>query len=467
MNIMKTFLLGVAVELVFASFVCLASANLGPLGQGFYLPSSDILGDYEAGTTIFSTIKPSCVKDVERPVTRQDRTFFQSSESFYQYVSTQTDVSAKLIGSFTMGTTLKVVSKSVSSSSHESSGLTIDIFSIKNAKVVSSQCQNTLPLSKEFLEDFSKLPVTIENPNSRNDWLPYHSFLEKYGSHIVKEIQYGSRIQQWNFASSSKGYSEKDFNTRACLDLSSNTGSMKVATCTDYSKKQIKRAKKMTMSDLLVVKGGTPETRAKLRKERTAELIEKFMLEAQSSPGRILYKWTGIWNLLKQRFIGVGNDDQLSRALNMEIYYKAVLDFGCTFSSKSDLNLRWLERNTQSKLPDYSCMLAALGCRSGDDCHIGGWGSVCYCYGKTCVDTEKVNNQDSKIKENRFIKKNKKGSYKEGVNKSCYYHAGATCRCHKDWDEPKKVWQSNDELKSRELLFGVHFKVNDEINYHG
>lgn len=387
---MKTFFLGVVLELVFTSFVGLASADLGPLGQGFYLPAKDILGDYEAGEVIFRTIPPSCVEAVGRPVTRQERSFFKSSESFYRYVSTKTGVSATLKGSFTMGTTLDVVSQAVTGNSHQASGLTIDIVSIKDARIVSSYCQNTLPFSERFLADFLKLPVRIKNPNSKNDWRSYNSFLQKYGSHIVKEIYNGSRIQQWNFASSSEGYSERDFNVRACLDLSSNSGSMKIDSCTNHSKKEKERVEKMTMSDLLVVKGGTAATRAKLRNERTAELIEKFMLEAQSSPGRILYKWTAIWDLLKTRFIGKGNDDQLSRVLNIEAYYEGVLDYGCTLSSKNNVDLRWLEQNKQSKLPDFSCMLAALGCRSSHDCHIGGAGSVCYCYGSSCVDTEKV-----------------------------------------------------------------------------
>ena len=64
-----------------------------------------------------------------------------------------------------------------------------------------------------------------------NDWLPYNSFLRKYGSHLVKEINRGSRIRQWVFAKSSMSYTEYDFNVRACVDLSSNTGALKVDAC--------------------------------------------------------------------------------------------------------------------------------------------------------------------------------------------------------------------------------------------
>lgn len=68
---------------------------------------------------------------------------------------------------------------------------------------------------------------------------------------------------------------------------------------------------KLTISNMLFVKGGTAKTRAQLINKRTAELIEKFQLEAQTSPGNVLYKWTAIWDLLKLRYIGI-NDDNLA-----------------------------------------------------------------------------------------------------------------------------------------------------------
>ena len=134
----------------------------------------------------------------------------------------------------------------------------------------------------------------------------------------------------------------------------------------------------MTMSDSLDLKGGTTETRVKLRNERTAKLIEKFMNEAETNPGNVLYKWTAIWDVLKERYLKSSDKDMLARCLNMEQYYKGVLDFECTERSENGVILRWMEQTGTSILPNFVCKLAALGCRSDDDCHIGGAGSVCY-----------------------------------------------------------------------------------------
>ena len=288
-----------------------------------------------------------------------------------------------------MKTTLQVTTKSISGGTLRVSGLTLDIYALKESMVFSQHCINTLPLSKALLDDFQKLPAKIADPNNKNDWLPYDSFLQKYGSHIVTEINRGSRLRQWTFASSTEKYSERDFKVRACIDLSWDAGSLDLDACSDITSKEKETVAKMTMSDTLDLKGGSAVTRAELRETRSADLIKKFLVEAQTSPGNVLYKFTSVWQILKERYLGSNNDD-LARSLNMEAYYSAVLDFGCTEQTDGSVSLRWLEQNGASKLPEFSCKIAALGCQSDSDCHIGGAGSVCYCYGSSCVEDKEV-----------------------------------------------------------------------------
>ena len=348
-----------------------------------------MLGEFSKGASIFENIAKECVSVEPRPETRQVTTYFKSTETFYEYLSTKTGISAKYQGEFTMKTTLKATTKSISGGTLRVSGLTYDIYALKESMVFSQHCINTLPLSKAFLDDFQKLPAKIADPNNKNDWLPYDTFLTTYGSHIVTEINRGSRLRQWTFASSTEKYSERDFNVRACVDLSDDTGSLDVNACTDITSEEKESVKKMTMSDTLVLKGGTSETRAKLREKRSAEDIQEFMKEAETSPGNVLYKFTSVWQILKERYLGT-NDDDLARSLNLEAYYSAVLDFGCTSSKDGSVSLRWMEQNSASKIPEFSCKIAALGCQSDNDCHIGGAGSVCYCYGSSCVDDKTV-----------------------------------------------------------------------------
>ena len=359
------------------------------LGQGFFIPKKDILGEFIDGAMIFDTIEKDCISVVPRPETKQVNTYFKTTETFYSFLSTKTGISAKYVGEYTMKTTLDVTTKSISGGSLQVSGLSLDIYALKETAVFSTHCLNTLPLSKALLADFEKLPVKVADPNNKNDWLPFDSFLQKYGSHIVTEANRGSRLRQWTFASSTEKYTERDFGVRACVDLSDDTGSLDVSACSNITSEEKETVKKMTMSDTLVLKGGTSETRAKLREKRSAEDIQEFMKEAETSPGNVLYKFTSVWQILKERYLG-SNDDDLARSLNLEAYYSAVLDFGCTATKDGSVRLRWMEQNSASKMPDFSCKIAALGCQSDDDCHIGGSGSVCYCYGSSCVEDKEV-----------------------------------------------------------------------------
>ena len=356
------------------------------LGQGFYLHKKDLLGEFSNGACIFDTIPKKCVTVVPTPGTRKEVSYFKSTENVYEYLSLKTGISPKYEGPFTMKTTLESITKYVSGAALQVSGLTIDLYALKESIVLSQECQDTLPLSKALLADFETLPVKIADPNNKQDWLAYDSFLEKYGSHIVNDVNRGSRLRQWAFASSFMAYTERDFTVRACLDLSSDTCSLDLDACSNITSEEKARVEKLTMSDTLVLKGGTSETRAQLREKRTAELIDKFMCESESSPGNVQYKFTAIWELLKQRFLGA-SDDNFARSLNMEAYYAAFLDFGCTKQSQNDVPLRWLEQDGKSKLPKFWCKIAALGCRTDDDCHLS---AGCYCYGKSCVDSKEV-----------------------------------------------------------------------------
>ena len=203
-----------------------------------------MLGEFSKGASIFENIAKECVSVEPRPETRQVTTYFKSTETFYEYLSTKTGISAKYQGEFTMKTTLDVTTKSISGGSLQVSGLSLDIYALKESMVFSQHCINTLPLSKAFLADFQKLPVKIQDPNKKNDWLPYDSFLQKYGSHIVAEINRGSRLRQWAFASSSEKYTERFFNVRACVDLSDKTGSLDVDACADITSEEKRTVKK-------------------------------------------------------------------------------------------------------------------------------------------------------------------------------------------------------------------------------
>ena len=443
--------------------LCQCASEKYSIGQGFFLPERDLLDTFTEGASVFSEVPSNCINIHEQSKTRNDRTYYKNTESFYKSMAVSASLSASLEGKFTMGFSLSSASKSISSNSDKVVGTSINLHTLKDYMQISKDCLNELEFSGNFEEDFARLPQNVENPSSRSSWGDYHNFLQKYGSHILKAVHRGSRMVQWTFAESSKGYHETDLTIRACIDLAkvpTEYGELNVNGCGNYSNQEIQRVSRLTMSNKLTLLGGTASTRSKLQQTRTPDLIEKFMQEGETNPSSAIYKFESIWNVLKERFIGQHSVSYV-RALNLEAYYKGMLDFGCSRQTSGGVQLRNFIRlpTILSKLPYYACMIPPKGCQSDSDCHLGGAGSVCYCYGRSCLDYRKVSDSSSKIKEERVARKSKSGDYDSGINNSCYYKFIAHCDCHSSWGGGwKTLWPTNQMLKDEEVLWDVHEK---------
>ena len=88
----------------------------------------------------------------------------------------------------------------------------------------------------------------------------------------------------------------------------------------------------MKTSSLLILLGGSAETRSKLHTNRTKDLIVKFLLEACANKTyqSIRYKYTAVWTLLQSKYIGTEHFD---KAINLEYFYKGFLNYGCQYAS--------------------------------------------------------------------------------------------------------------------------------------
>ena len=180
-------------------------------------------------------------------------------------------------------------------------------------------------LKGTYLKDLEDLPVNIENPNS---WREYRNFLKKYGSHAVTSVKHGSRFQQMTFAESSKAYTERDFQVKACVLAAEPTqvGKVGVSACLEVSQSEISKASKMSTSEKRFVKGGKRETNSKLANRATSvELLGQLMSEADEFPAFVQHTFLAIWTILQSRFkLKYPNN---IRAANLEYYYLGFLWF--------------------------------------------------------------------------------------------------------------------------------------------
>ena len=288
--------------------------------------------------------------------TKNDQSFYESTESFYRSMAVTSSISLSLKGKFTMEVTLSSASNSVSSGSVDVAGSSINVYALKDYYQISKNCLNNAQFSKEFEKDFGRLPADIKDPSKRSHWVDYHTFLKKYGSHVLTTVDRGSRMVQWTFAKKTEKYSEEEFTLKACIDLAqvpTQAGLLNVNACGNYSKEEIQRASRMNTKKQLTLLGGTAETTSELQQTRTPELIAQFLREAETHPSPAIYKFQSIWRVLRGRFIGERNASFV-RALNLEAYYEGMLDFGCEHQAHGSVVLRKFIRTSTGQLPYYA-----------------------------------------------------------------------------------------------------------------
>lgn len=403
------------------------------IGQGFYIPDLSIIEDNGFGKSIFAEIPHECIQDVHSAVHRQEKTYYEDSQAFYSSIGTESSLSGEVTtaGGFTLGGSLEAASKSIDSQKLDVKGTSLDVYAIEKYSQLTPDCITNLHLNENFQRDFVNLPKVIEDPSQLSHWYQYNLFLKTYGSHVTKRLSYGSKYTRYLFTKSSEKISQEEFSIKACASV--DAAKVKLEACSQYSQEDYKRVSHFETSDTTTVRGGTIDSRAALMNEVTQELLEKFLKEAGNSDQAVSIQYESMWDFLKKRFHGT---EHFRKAVNLEAYYLGYLNVGCEPQSESGYTLRRFRLvDDDPMVPVYHCELAPLGCRSDNDCHIGGAGSVCYCYGSSCVRAQsgETDPRHAGKKNQRGMQRSQSGSTWEGLNNSCKYHIGIYCVCRGGW----------------------------------
>ena len=433
--------------LVIFSLLGLTAATGTPdfLGRSVYVPSQDLHGSvaedaFYSSPVLKNIANSSCVR--VSPVYQSGRyfTFYSDTASFYSSLTTNTHLSAELRSDFSLSTTLNVQSKEISGSEKTVTGNDLVIIAKSVSFSLDKSCIDPSAFTDGFIRDLNALPTAVSSPWLSSSWRLYDTFLKKYGSHVMMEITTGSEISQSSYASTSSSYSERDFQVKSCIGLAGPTevGKMNVSLCANVTNEEINTVSSMKMSTTLNLNGGTTTTRNKLLQERTPELIEQFMNEANETAAPIRYKLISVWDLLKQSFIGVSDD--FIRGLNLEYYYRGFLNYGCQYENSGGQDLQKFDfTNTSTKdNPDYECTLAPKGCHNDDDCHyhIGVW---CACRGPSCVLYETTTLDTGENKTTAYINADESWGWR-----GCDWKVWASvCECYNTNTERVRVWPDN------------------------
>jgi len=214
-------------------------------------------------------------------------------------MTTSSGLENSLQTDFSLSQTLDQASENIGGTDRKVTGNSLYFVASRRQEMLSQVCLIYEKYFDEtFLNSFQSLPVNIPQPWMASDWKEYDIFLKKYGSHVFKSVWVGSMINQMAFAETSQSYTELDFQVKCCLSLGIPSA-FGVSMCSDIDKLEVSRVSKMNMRGELVIRGGTAETRNELIKNRTADLIEKFMNEANATNAAIQYALTATWDILQ------------------------------------------------------------------------------------------------------------------------------------------------------------------------
>ena len=361
-----------------------------PVGQVYYLANTDLLGqELSGGATVLNLNNTQgCFVCNKSEITENDFSYFENTEAFYSSIAESYNLGAALKKDFTLGFTLDQTTKSISQSNRTVKGSTLNVFSKVGHCLVKAECiydESYHTFSQHFISEFEKLPRNTDLPGGKLNFTAYEHFLNEFGSHVVTGVTYGSRMYQHCFSRSEHDYDQRNFTVRACVAFSGGTDVTKtnISTCAGITKEEAEASASLEVTTRLVIRGGTPETRAKLYAERTNELIAQFLTEA-SWKEPIEYSFTAVWTLLGQKYMGT---EHYAKVRHLEGYYLGLKNFDCPsiFSDSPD-GSRWAMQGffktdySTADVPSYRCGIPYSGCHVNDDCHYGP-GIYCQCKG--------------------------------------------------------------------------------------
>ena len=444
------------VAVIFPVVMLVANADYksATVGQSFYLREKDILSPLLGGVHIFKKLDDCCYQWRKQQVTIDHRSAYKDTDSFYNQIASDSSLSLKLTGVFTMGATLNVKTRSMSSGSTDIKGESINVGTYVNTSYINQECfkGSTSELTDDVINMFDTLPFNIQNPWLSGSWAPYETFLKTFGSHFVTATRLGVVVRQWTFSKAESGYTSKQLNIRACVDFAGPTrvGLLQSTACSGINKTDENSVAHLETSNYLEIQGGSDETRNRYRTSRSQEDLNQLLNEGRAMQSPTSYEYMAIWDILMIKFYD--HSTRFAKAMNLMHYYQGYADFGCSYlaNTAGDLKLRafdYSEVDSTPTIPVFQCTLINEGCQSDNDCHIP-TGSVTYCYGNSCYEYEKpaFGSKAQSVKPRRT----KSGSYYEGVNLSCYYYL-VSGRCDFNYFDKKLIWDGHGLVQNAML----------------
>jgi len=319
-------------------------------------------------------------------------------------------------------------------------------------------------VNEEFVRDFKKLPVKILKPEISNEWQPFYAFINKWGSHVMTQITFGSKLEHWESYLSTDDMNHKILEAKACLEIEGplpSLTSITASVCSKYSSEDRKKASELKTNKNTVVIGGTKDARQQIILDGTStENIDKFLKSSKSSNQAIGYHFTPIWEIYQQVAISSGcisdidldkpiSEDckDLQRCLNLEAAYAYEAVDCKLLKTTNDIIYQKFEKDDSIPyINTYKCKVSKEGCTSTEtDCHLGLGG--CKAYGPSAF--EKGAEYDFSGLYRTKVRGSAADASNVGINNSCKFSGVGGCSCDKLWSgglSERMLWDQGNRI---------------------
>ena len=426
--------------------------NICPgLGNAFYLPDINATTFQTGGRVFFNERRlGDCVL---RSNTAPSQRRFVASHSMERLIS-HVMSSASLSGSYRT----KVLS--MRGTTEAMSGVSSDVTTTFNSTHMDisaathvvdfqqdSRCFADGNIDRAFLRQFESLPpMDGDDVSNGARWHPYVEFLKTNGSHVLMQQLIGSRFQQWESSTSTASNTARMLQIKACAEVEGKQtgGGWSVGACGAYSSEQKLEALAMEAKSERLILGSSATARAALLSKVDEANLNTFIRDAAEGDQAIQFKYRPVWDLLRTIYEPACEESpgnaaacaNLQRAVTLQAAFEGWTAVGC---QRLVTGNNVVYQQMRISAPDahgihtYQCTVERTGCRNDGDCRLGGLlGGACYCYGPSCLDRGEAISGTTMVR--TTVRGSQSGGYRDGVNNSCNYRAGAVrCGCNSTW----------------------------------
>ena len=316
------------------------------------------------------------------------------------------------------------------------------------------ECRGLANVSAAFLADFRSLPVEVADSTSPSSWSPFGFFFEKWGTHVIGQITYGSRLQQWESTLGTSDSIDRTLQIKACVGIEGTGKSYTAQACASFSDEEKRTAAQTKTNSNTVIIGGSEETRRMLQSgSYSADDVNAFLESSNSSNQGVKVQFIPIWVVLGSYLslacgtTGASSEPcaDLQRALNLEAAFAfSATDCRLMRATNGVTYQAFVKNKDSSGLTTYACWNKKLGCSNSDDCHYSSGAAGCKSYGSSAIQQGQSFGDPADGLFRSAVRGGASGSIWDGINNSCTYHAFKGCECDAGWSgglPDRFLWQ--------------------------